>query len=77
MQKVKKFFLNSNVGTVLFALIGLCIIWSCLSPYFFTWKNAKNIMIYSSYLGIMACGLMFPLLTSCIDLSQMCIRDSF
>lgn len=71
MKTIKKYTVNSNVGTVLLALILLCIIWGCLTPYFFTLYNVKNLAIYSSYVGIMACGLTFPLLTGCIDLSQM------
>ena len=68
---VKRILFNGNIGSVLFALIVLCIIWSILSPYFFTWSNFKNIAIYSSYTGIMACGLSMVLLTGSIDLSQM------
>lgn len=70
-KSLKRILLNGNVGSVLFALIGLCILWSILSPYFLTWSNFKNIAIYSSYTGIMACGLSMVLLTGSIDLSQM------
>ena len=68
---VRRVLVNGNVGTVLFALIALCILWSSLSPYFFTLTNAKNLAIYSAYLGIMAFGFTFPILTGSIDLSQM------
>lgn len=70
-SKIKKFFVNSDVGSVLFALVALCILWTCLTPYFFTFANVKNLAVYSSYTGIMACGLTAVMLTGCIDLSQM------
>lgn len=68
---LRRVLFNGNIGSVLFALIVLSVIWSILSPYFFTWSNFKNIAIYSSYTGIMACGLSMVLLTGSIDLSQM------
>lgn len=70
-RSIKQILLNGNVGSVLFALVGLCILWSLLTPYFLTWSNFKNLAIYSSYTGIMACGLSMVLLTGSIDLSQM------
>ena len=70
-RSLKQILTNGNIGSVLFALIGLCILWSILTPYFFTWSNFKNLAIYSSYTGIMACGLSMVLLTGSIDLSQM------
>ncbi len=68
---IKRVLVGGNIGTVLFALIGLCILWGILTPYFFTLTNARNLAIYSSYLGIMAFGFTFPILTGGIDLSQM------
>ena len=68
---LKKIFVTGDVGSVVFALIALCIAWGIATPYFFTLNNFKNLTIYASYLGIMACGLSFPLLTGCIHLSQM------
>ena len=57
-RSLKQILTNGNIGSVLFALIGLCILWSILTPYFFTWSNFKNLAIYSSYTGSWPAG--FP-----------------
>lgn len=50
-------------------LVLLMIIFSILSPYFFTIKNLMNIGMYSSINGIIAVGMTFVILTANIDIS--------
>lgn len=48
---------------VVFVLFGL------ISPRFFAWQNLENILRQASYIGTIATGLTFVLLTAGIDLS--------
>jgi len=50
-------------------LILLLIIFSILSPYFFSVKNLMNIGMYSSINGVIAIGMTFVILTANIDIS--------
>ncbi|HAF61548.1 MAG TPA: ribose ABC transporter permease [Anaerolineaceae bacterium] len=68
---IKKNF--SSVGSIVLALIGICVVWSRLTPYFFTFANFKNISVYIAANGIMAAGLTVVLLMGGIDLSQMAL----
>lgn len=52
------------------ALLVICIILSCLSPYFLQLRNFKNILSYVSVAGVMSAGLTVVMLMGCMDLSQ-------
>lgn len=62
---------NMSVGSVFAAIVVICIIWSVMTPYFFTASNFVNICIYVAANGIMAAGLTVTLLLGGLDLSQM------
>ncbi|SMP49120.1 monosaccharide ABC transporter membrane protein, CUT2 family [Sphaerochaeta associata] len=64
--KVIKFTLKNSTA-VLFVLI--FIMFGLIAPRFFTLKNFQNIMSNASYIGIIAVGMTFVLLTGGIDLS--------
>ncbi|MBU9726648.1 MULTISPECIES: ABC transporter permease [Diplocloster] len=55
--------------TICIAYIGLCIIFSILSPNFFSGKNFINIGIYSAIMGITAAATTLVLICGCIDIS--------
>lgn len=52
---------------VLFVII--VVVFSLLSPQFFTWDNLVNLLVQASSLAIIASGITFVLLTAGIDLS--------
>jgi len=60
-------FTLKNSTAVLFVL--LFIMFGLIAPRFFTLKNFQNILSNSSYIGIIAVGMTFVLLTGGIDLS--------
>ncbi len=55
--------------TIFIAYIGLCAIFSFLSPTFLSLKNFINIGIYSSIMGITAATSTLVLVCACIDIS--------
>jgi len=65
-NRVIKFTLKNSTA-VLFVLI--FIMFGLIAPRFFTLKNFQNIMSNASYIGIIAVGMTFVLLTGGIDLS--------
>lgn len=64
----KRFALMAEFG-VLLALVAECVIFSILSPYFFTSENILNISLQTSIIAIIAAGMTFVILTAGIDLS--------
>lgn len=54
---------------IFFVLIGLILLFSLLSPYFFTWSNFTNIFVQQSYVIIAAIGLSFVMISGGMDLS--------
>ena len=62
-------FDNTQV-TLVVALILMVVVFSILSPVFFSVKNFLNIGIYSSIMGIMATGLTVAMLLGGLDISQ-------
>jgi len=56
-----------NVPLILFALI--FVVFGLLSPRFFQYRNFENIIKQASYIGMVAVGMTFVLLTAGIDLS--------
>jgi len=65
-ERVTKIVL-SNSALIVFVM--LFVIFGVAAPRFFSVKNAENIMYSASYIGIMAIGMTFVLLTGGIDLS--------
>ena len=59
----------SSVMMLLISLVALMAVFSCLSKYFFTFKNLMNLLMYSSVLGICACGFTLVVLAGSLDLS--------
>ena len=58
----------SRLGIV-FVLLGLILLWSCLSDAFFTTNNLLLIIKQDTLYGILAIGMTFVLITGGIDLS--------
>jgi ribose/xylose/arabinose/galactoside ABC-type transport system permease subunit len=54
---------------LMFFLILIGVIFWCLSPYFLTWENIKNILVQSSVLLIVSVGMTLVIGTAGIDLS--------
>lgn len=52
------------------ALLVICAILACASPYFLMARNIKNILSYVSIAGVMSAGLTVVMLMGCMDLSQ-------
>ena len=52
------------------ALVVICTIVACISPYFLLPKNILNILSYISIAGVMSAGLTVVMLMGCMDLSQ-------
>lgn len=59
----------SSVMMLLISLVVLMIVFSFMSKYFFTFKNLMNLLMYSSVLGICACGFTLVVLAGSLDLS--------
>ncbi len=52
------------------ALVILCLVFGILSPYFFSMRNFRNVMLYMAYSGMMAAGATVPMLMGNLDISQ-------
>jgi ribose transport system permease protein len=68
MVKQKRYTLLAEFG-ILIALVLEGVIFSSLSPYFFTSENLLNISLQTSIIAIIAAGMTFVILTAGIDLS--------
>ena len=68
MAQRKRFALLAEFG-VLLALVAEGVIFSTLSPYFFTSENILNVSLQTSIIAIIAAGMTFVILTAGIDLS--------
>ncbi len=58
-----------KVYAILFVLVGLIVLFSILSPFFFTQENLTNIFVQQSYVIIAAVGLSFVMISGGMDLS--------
>ncbi len=54
---------------ILFVLILLVLLFSALSPYFFTVQNLTNVFVQQSYVIVAAVGLSFVMISGGMDLS--------
>ncbi len=54
---------------IILVLVGIIILFSLISPYFFSWRNLVNIFIQQSYVIIAALGLSFVMISGGMDLS--------
>lgn len=57
--------------SVLGALILISALWGMMTPYYFTFANLKNILVYIAANGVMAVGMTIVMLLGGLDLSQM------
>ena len=70
-SKVRQFISNhASEFSIGGALLVICIILACASPYFLMGRNIKNILSYVSIAGVMSAGLTVVMLMGCMDLSQ-------
>lgn len=65
---IKKYIGSDKMGLI-FALIVMVIIFTILSPYYFTSKNFMNILVASSLIGLAAIGQSYLVICGQIDLS--------
>ena len=56
-----------NMPVILLVLV--FIVFSILSPNFFSYQNLENVVVQASYIGIIGVGMTFVLLTGGVDLS--------
>jgi ribose/xylose/arabinose/galactoside ABC-type transport system permease subunit len=54
---------------IIFVLFGLIVLFSIISPHFFTQQNLTNIFVQQSYVIIAAVGLSFVMISGGMDLS--------
>lgn len=66
-NKNTKLVLLQNIPLVLFVLV--FVVFGLSTKSWFTWRNFSNILTQSSYIGILAIGITFVLLTGRTDLS--------
>ncbi len=66
-QGLFKLTMLNNVPLIL--LVVLFLVTGLIEPKFFSWANIENILLSSSYIGVLAIGMTFVLLTGGIDLS--------
>lgn len=71
MQETKHLNLNMILKkyAIFFVLVGIIVLFSILSPYFFTVQNLTNIFVQQSYVIIAAVGLSFIMISGGMDLS--------
>lgn len=71
MDKLGLFFrwLLRKIPGPLIGLVLVCVVFSYLSPYFFTTRNLFNIFSQMSEIGIMAVGAALVIIIAGIDLS--------
>lgn len=67
--KASKALLRGLEMTPIIMLVVLFLVFSLLTKSFFSLQNVENILLQSSYVGILAIGMTFVLLTAGIDLS--------
>lgn len=61
---------SDTTFSLILVYIVICVIFSILSPYFFTIKNLLNIGLFASFIGVMAAGVTVAMLFGAIDISQ-------
>ena len=73
MNSISNFFKHNRIlksyGGVLIALLGLIVLFSVLSPYFFNSRNLLQVLSQVSIIAVMAFGTTFVLMIGEIDLS--------
>lgn len=69
-MKTKNFAQLLKKYAIFFVLVALIVLFSVLSPYFFTVQNLTNIFVQQSYVIIAAVGLAFVMISGGMDLSQ-------
>lgn len=68
-SKLMNAFLHFDEGGALIALAVLCLIVGIINPVFFSAKNLINVLRQFSFIGIVAVGGAFVIITNGIDLS--------
>lgn len=70
MRKENKLSVILKKYVILFVLVGLVILFSCLTPYFLTVQNLTNVFVQQSYVIVAAVGLAFVMIAGGMDLSM-------
>lgn len=68
-QSRQRFVLAILKNTPIILFVVIFVVFSILDQRFFTWSNFENIIASSAFVGILAVGMTFVLLTGGIDLS--------
>lgn len=70
-NSLKQHFLNmGNTLSLSIALIVLGVVWSFMTPYFFTMVNLMNVLMFAAAMMIRASGLTVAMIMGGLDLSQ-------
>ena len=69
VNKLGAAFMRFDEGGALLMLIAMCLLVGVINPMFFSAKNVINVLRQFSYIGIVAVGGTFVLITGGIDLS--------
>jgi len=59
-----------NTLSLLIALIVLGVVWAFMTPYFLTWDNVMNVLMFAGAMAIRASGLTVAMIMGGLDLSQ-------
>lgn len=68
MERIKKYVSGGKLSLFV-ALVVMWVIFSMLSPYFFTTQNSINILVAASLMGLVAIGETYLLIGGLVDLS--------
>ena len=69
MSEIKNFTIQFHKLGIWFVLLGMIIIFSIITPKFINVTNISNLVGQNVVYGIMACGVVFPIITGGFDLS--------
>lgn len=69
MSKIDNFAIQFKKWGIALVLLGMIIIFSITTPKFFSVMNISNLVGQNVVYGIMACGVLFPIISGGFDLS--------
>ena len=75
VSEVRRVLFDINGIVLIAAIVGLIILFSCLSPYFFTAVNFRILLETMSILAIVALGVHFLLVAGEIDISFVSVME--
>lgn len=67
--KKKISFDRARQLVLLFILLGICLLWTVMTPNFFTFNNIINVIRQASYTSVASIGMTMVIIIGEIDLS--------